>query len=101
MLVVHVHVQVKPEWVAQFKEATLENGRASVQEAGIARFDVVQQQDDEARFVLVEVYRTPDAVTAHRATAHYLKWRNTVESMMAAPRQRVLYDAVFPEPEGW
>jgi (4S)-4-hydroxy-5-phosphonooxypentane-2,3-dione isomerase len=101
MLVVHVYVHVKPESVASFLEATMENARSSVQEPGIARFDVVQQQDDATRFVLIEVYRTPEAVTAHRATAHYAKWRDTVEPMMAKPRQRVLYNSVFPAPEGW
>jgi (4S)-4-hydroxy-5-phosphonooxypentane-2,3-dione isomerase len=101
MLIVHIHVHVKPESVDGFKRATLENGRASIQEPGIARFDVVQQQDDTTRFVLVEVYRTPDAVTAHRATSHYARWRDAVEPMMAEPRQRTLYSPVFPDPEGW
>lgn len=101
MLIVHVHVKVKPESVAEFRQATIENARHSIQEPGIARFDVVQQQDDETRFVLVEVYRTPDAPVAHRATAHYAKWRDTVEPMMAEPRQRATYDAVFPDPQGW
>jgi (4S)-4-hydroxy-5-phosphonooxypentane-2,3-dione isomerase len=101
MLIVHVHVKVKPESVAEFRQATIENARHSIQEPGIARFDVVQQQDDETSFVLVEVYRTPDARVAHRATAHYAKWRDTVEPMMAEPRQRATYDAVFPDPQGW
>jgi autoinducer 2-degrading protein len=101
MLIVHVHVRVKPESVEKFKTATLENGRASIQEPGIARFDVVQEQDDATHFVLVEVYRTAEAPAAHRETAHYLKWRDTVEPMMAEPRQRALYNAVFPDAEGW
>jgi quinol monooxygenase YgiN len=101
MLIVHVHVRVKPESLESFKAATLENARASIQEPGIARFDFVQQQDDATRFVLVEVYRTAEAPAAHRETAHYLKWRDTVETMMAEPRQRALYNAVFPDPQGW
>ena len=101
MLIVHVHVQVKPESVAEFRQATIENARNSVQEPGIARFDVVQQQDDETKFVLVEVYRTPDAAAAHRETAHYAKWRDTVADMMAQPRQRATYNTVFPDPQGW
>lgn len=101
MLVAHIHVKVKPESVEDFRQATIENARASIQESGIARFDVVQQQDDATHFVLVEAYHTPDAVTAHRATAHYAKWRDTVEPMMASPRERALYDSVFPEAEGW
>ena len=101
MLIVHVHVQVKPESVAEFRQATIENARNSVQEPGIARFDVVQQQDNETNFVLVEVYRTPDAAAAHRETAHYAKWRDTVADMMAQPRQRATFNAVFPDPQGW
>lgn len=101
MFIVHVHVHVKPECVEAFKLATLANAWESLKEPGVARFDVVQQQDDTTRFVLVEAYRTPEAVTAHRATTHYAKWRDTVEPMMAAPRERVLYDSVFPDPQGW
>jgi (4S)-4-hydroxy-5-phosphonooxypentane-2,3-dione isomerase len=96
-----VDVHVKPESVADFLQATLENASASVQEPGIARFELVEQQDDSTRFVLIEVYRTPEGVTAHRATAHYAKWRDLVEPMMAEPRQRVLYNAVFPDPKSW
>jgi quinol monooxygenase YgiN len=70
MLIVHVHVRVKPESVDAFRQATIENARSSVQEPGIARFDVIQQQDDASRFVLIEVYRTPEAATAHKETAH-------------------------------
>ncbi len=101
MLIVHVHVHVKPESVEEFRQATMENARASRQEPGIARFDVMQSQDDATRFVLTEVYRTPEAAAAHKETAHYAKWRDAVESMMAEPRQRALYNAVFPDPQGW
>jgi quinol monooxygenase YgiN len=101
MLIVHVHARVKPESVADFRQATIENARSSVQEPGIARFDVVQQQDDATRFVLIEIYRTPEAQAAHRETAHYAKWRDAVAPMMAEPRQSVKYNAVFPDPEGW
>lgn len=101
MLIVHVQVHVKPESVTDFVQATLENARASVQEPGIARFDVVQQQDDATRFVLIEVYRTPEAPAAHKETAHYAKWRDAVASMMAEPRTSVKYNAVFPDAQGW
>jgi quinol monooxygenase YgiN len=101
MLIVHVNVRVKPESVSEFRQATIENARNSVQEPGIARFDVVQREDDATRFVLVEVYRTAEAPAAHRETAHYAKWRDAVEPMMAEPRQKSMYNAVFPEAEGW
>lgn len=101
MLIVHVHVHVKPEFVAEFRKATEENARASVEESGIARFDVMEQQDDATRFVLIEVYHTPEAAAAHKETTHYAKWRDTVAAMMAEPRRSVKYSAVFPEPQGW
>lgn len=95
MYIVHVHVHVKPEFIEAFKEATLENARNSVQEPGVVRFDVIQQADDPTRFVLVEVYRTPDDPAKHRETAHYNKWRELAEPMMAEPRTRVVYQEVF------
>lgn len=101
MLIVHVHVRVQPEFVDPFKQATAENAQNSVKEPGIARFDVLQQQDDLTRFVLVEVYRTRDAAALHKETAHYRVWRDRVESMMAEPRARVTFAAVFPGDEGW
>ena len=101
MLIVHVHVHVKPECIDAFKEASLANARLSVQEPGIARFDVVQQADSPARFVLVEVYRTPQAPAAHKDTAHYQVWRDQVAEMMAEPRTSVKYTNLFPGEEGW
>ena len=101
MLIVHVHVRVKPERVEAFREASVANARQSVQEAGIARFDVIQQQDDPTRFVLVEVYRTADAATEHKETAHYQRWRDAVAEMMAEPRQSVRYSNAYPSDQGW
>lgn len=95
MMIVHVHVRVKPEVVEAFREATIENARLSVQEPGIARFDVIQQEDDATRFLLIEVYRSPEAAVAHKGTAHYAKWRDAVADWMAEPRKSVKYSAVF------
>ncbi|HUD99859.1 MAG TPA: putative quinol monooxygenase [Bryobacteraceae bacterium] len=101
MLIVHIHIHVKPDAVEAFRQATIANARESVKEPGIARFDFVQQADDPARFVLVEVYRTPAAPAAHRETAHYQTWRDAVAGMMAEPRNRVEYVNIFPSDEGW
>lgn len=101
MFIVHVHVHVKPEFVQAFRQATLENARHSVQEPGIARFDVVQQMDDPTRFVLVEVYRTPEDPANHKQTAHYQAWRDTVAEMMAESRASVKYANIFPHDQGW
>ena len=101
MLIVHVHVQVKPDCIDALKAASQENARQSVLEHGIARFDVVQQADDPARFVLVEVYRDEAAPARHKETAHYAKWRDTVADMMAEPRVSRKFRNVFPDDAGW
>jgi autoinducer 2-degrading protein len=101
MLVVHVFVHVKPDQVEPFIAATLENARNSVQEPGIARFDVIRQKDDLTRFVLVEVYRTPEDPGRHKETVHYQTWRDTVADMMAEPRTSIKYENVFPDEQGW
>jgi quinol monooxygenase YgiN len=101
MLIVHVHVHVKPEFVEAFKQATIENARNSVKEPGIARFDVIQQADDPTRFVLVEVYRTVEATNAHKQTAHYARWRDTVTDMLTEPRTSVKFENLFPDAHGW
>jgi (4S)-4-hydroxy-5-phosphonooxypentane-2,3-dione isomerase len=101
MYIVHVFVHVKPGFEEDFRAATTENARNSIQEPGIARFDVLQQQDDAARFVLVEVYREEADAAKHKETAHYEKWRDTVADMMAEARSSIKYDNVFPDDKDW
>jgi quinol monooxygenase YgiN len=101
MLIVLVDIHVKADAVAAFREATLANARASVQEPGVARFDVIQRKDDPSRFVLIEVYRTADAPAAHKATQHYATWRDTVAPMMASPRLSHQYENLAPVDAGW
>ena len=101
MFIVHVHVHAKPESIEAFKAASVENARNSVREPGVARFDVIQRNDDPARFVLVEVYRDEEAAAAHKETGHYKVWRDTVAPMMAEPRTALKYSNVFPGEEGW
>ena len=101
MFIVHVIVHVTADQVEAFKAATIENAQNSLQEPGVARFDVVQQLDDPTRFVLVEAYRTADDPARHKETAHYQKWRDTVADMMAEPRSAIKYTNVFPDDQGW
>jgi quinol monooxygenase YgiN len=101
MVIIHVFVHVKSEHVEAFKTATIENARNSLKEEGVIRFDVIQQEDDPARFVLVEVYRTPDDPGRHKETLHYQTWRDTVADMMAEPRTSIKYTNVFPDKPGW
>src|SRR4051812_19626827 len=101
MLILHVHIQIKPEYVDAFKEATIENARNSLNEPGIARFDFMQHEDDPTRFVLSEVYRSADASLKHKQTAHYAAWAEKVDHMFEQPRTRTRLTTVFPGAEGW
>src|SRR3954469_17567820 len=101
LIVVHVNAHVKPDAVEAFRAASIENSRASLREPGVARFDVVQSAEDPTRFVLVEAYRTTDAPAAHKATAHYARWRDAVADLMAEPRTSARFVNVAPEDQGW
>lgn len=101
MFIAHVFVHVKEDKVEDFKAATIENAKNSINEPGVARFDVVQQQDDLTRFVLVEVYRTAEDPAKHKETDHYKKWRDTVADMMAEPRSALKFFNVYPIENGW
>lgn len=101
MQIVLVHVNVKSQFVEAFKQASIENASHSVKEAGVARFDVIQQTEDPTRFILVEVYKSAEAPAAHKETAHYARWRDTVAEMMAEPRQGIKYTNIFPSDDNW
>jgi autoinducer 2-degrading protein len=101
MLIVIVQVKVKADQIDPFLKVTLENARSSVEEPGIARFDVKQQPDDPTRFILIEAYRTDDAPAKHKETAHYQRWRDVVAPMMAEPRSNVKYSNIFPDDRHW
>ena len=101
MLIVQVHVHVKAEFVDAFKTASVANAKESIQEPGIARFDVIQNNDDPTHYVLVEVYRTPEDPARHKETSHYATWRDTVADMMAEPRSAVKFENIFPEDQAW
>ena len=94
MQIVHVQVHVRPECIEEFKRATVVNVRESIKEPGIARFEILRQQDDPSRFLLVEVYRTEEAPAAHKETKHYQVWRDTVAPMMAEPRCSIKFIGV-------
>lgn len=101
MLIVHVFIQVSPDRVDDFIEATIRNAKASINEPGILRFDVLQSRDDKNHFVLVEVYRTKDDTARHKETQHYQQWNETVADMMAVPRTKQIFDNVYPGEDGW
>ena len=102
MYIVQVHIHVKPDQVEAFSVATKENAEKSAgNEPGVARFDVIQQTDDPTRFILSEVYRTPEDAALHKETKHYIRWREIAETMMAEPRKRVIYKNIFPSDIGY
>jgi (4S)-4-hydroxy-5-phosphonooxypentane-2,3-dione isomerase len=96
MLVLQVLVRVKADYLDAFREATISNARESRKEPGVARFDVLQLEDDPPRFQLFEVYRSREANAAHKETPHYRRWVQTVEPMMAEPRTRSWWTTVYP-----
>ena len=96
MHVTLVHVRVKPERLAEFIAMCRENHEASTREPGNRRFDILQRADDPTRFVLYEAYATKEEAAAHKATAHYARWRDTVADWMAEPRQGVPYVGLYP-----
>ena len=91
-----VHVRVKSEAIDAFIAATRANHEASIQEAGNRRFDVLQSPNDPARFILYEAYATADDAAAHKATAHYLAWRDAVADLMAEPRRGEPMNGLLP-----
>ena len=101
MFIVHVLVDVKPEFIDAFKAASIANAKASVNEPGIARFDVVQDMADPTQFVLVEVYRTDADPAKHKDTEHYKTWRDTVAPMMNSPRSARKFNNIIPDDTGW
>ena len=101
MLVVHVHVHVTPDDVETFLVETRRNAGASLQEPGVRRFDVLQDEGDPAHVVLTEVYLDQAAADAHKQTPHYARWRDAVAGMMAQPRASTRFTAVFPAEDGW
>jgi (4S)-4-hydroxy-5-phosphonooxypentane-2,3-dione isomerase len=101
MLIIQVHIHVKAEHLEEFKEATIVNATHSLQEPGIAQFDLLQQEDDPTRFVLVEAYRDVEASLKHKETAHYLAWAEKAAGWFVEPRTRVRYSSVFPPDQDW
>jgi len=97
MHVTLVHVQVKSEHIDDFISATRLNHQASIQEAGNRRFDVLQSPENPSQFILYEAYVSAEDAALHKATAHYLAWRDTVADWMAVPRQGVRYEGLFPK----
>lgn len=102
MIVTCVHVYVKPEFINDFIEATILNHNESVKEEGNLSFDVLQDDENPAKFVLYEAYVSEESAAKHKETAHYKDWRETVANMMAQPREGVKHKVICPKtPEQW
>jgi autoinducer 2-degrading protein len=101
LLIVHVDIAVVPDELEAFLAATADNAAASRDEPGVVRFDVLSDRADPNHVVLVEIYRDEAAAAAHKETAHYARWRDTVAPMMARPRQAARYVNTSPGDEDW
>lgn len=91
-----VHIHVKTEHIAAFIEACRYNHEAAINEAGNRRFDVLQSAEKPGWFVLYEAYTSAEAAAAHKQSAHYARWRDTVADWMAAPRKALVFTGLFP-----
>ncbi len=102
MIVNCVYVNVKSEEIPRFIEATAANHRESVKEPGNLRFDLIQQADDPTRFMIYEAYESESAAAEHKATKHYMVWRDKVNDWMAEPRHSMKYKVIEPNSlSGW
>lgn len=101
MHILLVYCTVKPEHLEAFIAATIDNASNSRKEPGVVRFDFVQQTDDRTKFSLIEVYRTPEGLAAHREAAHYKAWAEKVPEMLAEPRTRTFYTNIDPPDTQW
>ncbi len=97
MLTVLVSIQVKPEHIAAFTKSTIEDVRASLKDAGVVRFDFIQQSDDTAHFILNEVYQTREIGLQHLETEHFKQWQSAIKPMLVEPPHAVTYEHVFPK----
>ena len=97
MIVTIVHVNIKPKHIEEFIRATSENHLQSVKEPGNIRFDVLQKGDNPAEFALYEAYESESAAAAHKKTAHYFKWKDSVTGWMATPRKGIRYNVLHPQ----
>jgi (4S)-4-hydroxy-5-phosphonooxypentane-2,3-dione isomerase len=101
MYIVHVNIHVHARFIEPFKSISIENARKSRQEPGIARFDVLQDENDSSHFEFLEVYRTQKDPAKHKETSHYNKWRELAEPMLIEPRARTVYINIDPSDQGW
>ncbi len=97
MYITIVHIKVLPDYIDLFIKASTENHLESVKEPGNLRFDLLRSDDNPARFVLYEAYENESDAAAHKETAHYLKWRETVAPWMAVAREGIRYTGLQPE----
>ena len=101
MFIIHVQCIVNPDQIDAFKATTIDNAQNTLREPGALRFDVIQEQDDPTRFMLVEIYRTQDDHARHKQTPHYEKWAAAAPDMLAEPRTRIFYNNICPNDQDW
>lgn len=93
-----VPLRVKPEMREKFLAAAHDDSTCSVRdEPGCMRFDVLQDNSDPNRFFFYEVYRDEAAVEAHRASAHYARWRAVASEVLAEPTTASRCTTLFPK----
>lgn len=84
-----VYLRVNPGREAEFLAASQKNQAGARAEPGNLRFDIYGSKENPQRFLFVEDYVSPDAVTQHRETPHFKTWLETAGPLLAEPRERV------------
>ena len=103
MIVLMVQLNVDPERIDQFMEASKGVARASVHnEPGCRRFDIVQDENVPTRVAFTEIFDDEAAVYAHPRFEHYPQWRAATAdgSLPQGQWERVLVrkcQSVFPD----
>mgnify|MGYP001108608303 CR=1 FL=1 len=95
-------IHVVPEKRTLFLEALLDDAKGSIEnEAGCYRFDVLENRSNPNCFHLFEVYTDEAAFEIHKQTAHFSKWRATVQEWILGEPEILYLSTVFPSENGW
>ena len=95
-------IDVKPEHVDAFTDATIHEARGTVRdEPGVFQFHILTDADTPNRFYYFEIFRDEAAAEAHWETENFQTWWATVEDMLDGGTQRISsMRTMFPSDQG-
>jgi len=99
VLAVTVAFEIKPAFVAAFRQEIVANAQASVRdEQGCRQFDVCEDSATPGRFFLYELYESRAAFDAHLASLHFARFNETTERWIVS-RQAQFMTRICPQSE--